>query len=79
MKHNRERDAQKVLTRKRMWDFFHWGYNNQLGRLNKNHWLKCGCSWCQYEQYLKYHEHVLLRRENKRVINEQLDDIGPGQ
>jgi hypothetical protein len=75
MKHQRVRDIQKILNRKRMWDKFRWGYNNQPHRLFKHHWLKDGCSHCQYEQYLKYHQHRIQRLLDKKVIEEQLMEL----
>jgi hypothetical protein len=75
MKHNRDKDELKVLKRKRVWDRFKWWYNNQTNRLFKNHWLKDSCSMCKYEQAIKYREHTIQRRKDKKVINEQLNDM----
>ena len=62
-----------MLRRKRLW--------KRLGALNperpnslwKNHWLKCGCSMCQYEQYLKYQENKRIRNLAKRIIAYELE------
>lgn len=77
MRHNNERERQKVLKRKRLWDHFRWGYMNQPGRLRKAHWLKDGCRFCCFLRYEKYYRHKMWRCLDKKVIQEQLVELVP--
>jgi hypothetical protein len=75
MRHNSEKEHQKLLKRRRLWDYFRWYYFHQPGRLKKDHWLKDGCAMCRAMQYEKHMFHKQLRAESRKVITEQLDEL----
>jgi hypothetical protein len=74
MKHNREKDLQRVIKRRKLWDYFHWGYFGQPNRLWKQHWLKDNCSMCQWMRWDKYLTKKHMRAQSRKIIQEELNE-----
>jgi hypothetical protein len=59
-----QRNQRIIKNRKKLWDLFGWGYQNQDNRLLKNHSLNCGCSQCRARTYFNRKE----RRDDRHKI-----------
>ena len=67
-----KKDKNIIKKRKKLWDYFGWGYLNQPGRLFKNHWLNCGCSICKAKQNIHKQELRDDRHLSKIKLQEEI-------
>jgi len=67
-----EKDVSIIKRRKKLFDFFGWGYRNQPNRLFKNHWFNCGCSICRDKQKIHKQENRKYRHESKIELKKEI-------